>query len=89
MYMSSIPFEVPCESNTQNAQNNRLKIGIAPWDNFEVKKTITASEDKDNTNFLHILFNSVIKWSSNEGVVCILGPQSDNELDHFIIFSYF
>ena len=26
--MCLIPFEVPCESNTQNADNSRLKIGM-------------------------------------------------------------
>ena len=28
MFVSYIPFEVPCESKTQNANNKRLKIGV-------------------------------------------------------------
>ena len=28
MYVSYTPFEVPCESNTQSAENKRLKIGM-------------------------------------------------------------
>ena len=57
MYVSYIPYEVPFESNTQNADTINLKIGM----HLEIReKIITAWEDLGNPDFLHILFTSVI-----------------------------
>ena len=54
---SYIPFEVPCESNTQNEDNKGLKIGL----HLEIsEKIITLWDDLVNPNFPHALFTSVI-----------------------------
>ena len=55
MYVSYIPFEVPCESNTQNADNKRLKIGM----HIDIRETITtALEDLYNPKFPHSVYLS-------------------------------
>ena len=60
-YKCILPFEVPCESNTQSADNKRLKLGM----HLETrgKNVITAWEDLGNPNFPRILFTSVIVCS--------------------------
>ena len=68
MYVSYIPFEVPCESKTQSARNKgQAQNWDAPWD--KGKSLVTALEDKDNPNFLHILLTSVIIYNCDIGVI--------------------
>ena len=66
MYVSYIPFEVPCKSNTQSADNRSFKIGM----HFEIReKIITAWEELGNPPFLHILFTSVIINNCDKSVI--------------------
>ena len=65
--MSYIPFEVPCKSNTQGAENKRLKIGMLL--EISEKKLISALMDKNNPNFLHILLTSVIICNCDKSVI--------------------
>ena len=62
-YMCLIPFEVPCESKTQDCK--RFKIGIY----LKIReKIITAWKDLGNPNFL-TLFTSVIMCNCDESVI--------------------
>ena len=67
LYVSYIPFEVPCESNTQGAENKKLKIGMLL--EISEKKLISALMDKNNPNFLHILLTSVIICNCDKSVI--------------------
>ena len=64
--VSYTPFEVPCESNTQSAENKRLKIGML----LDISEKINYSiNGKDNPNFLHILLTSVIICNCHKSVI--------------------
>ena len=62
-----IPFDFPCESNTQNADNRRVKIGM----HLEIgrEQIIAVWEDLGNPNFPHILFTSLIICNCDKGVI--------------------
>ena len=61
-----IPLDVPCESNTQNTDNKRLKIGCTlRWG----KKIISPWEDLGNPKFPHILFTLVIICNCDKSVI--------------------
>ena len=87
IYDCLIPFEIPCQSNNPNGDNKRLKIGI----HLDIRgKIMTAWEGLSNSNFLDILFTSVIicNWSS-QNHICDFGLQSPlfvfgkDQLDRF------